>query len=1282
MSAKRPDKRIGILYLAPWVGYGGSDKGTIDWFRHLDRQRYAPYLVTTQPSNNERVAEIYPYAEEVWMLPEFLAGQHMQTFIFDLIHTRGIGLVHIMNSRLGFDLLADLPTLPHPPGVVVQLHVEEPDKSGYVRYVATRYGNLVDAFSVSSRHLACVLETDYKISDSKIIVIPTGVDAQLEFNPTRVSPTESVRADCFNILFPGRLVEQKDPLLMTEVIRCVIEKHEKVHVHIVGEGPLEDEVRESIQHLGIETHFSFHPASRELARWYSACDLLLMTSVFEGVPYVIYEAMAMSTPVVAPALPGNRELMGDAAGLLIDPRDDVEAYAAAIDRLIEGHSARDLLGREARERVLSDYTIEDMVAAHEELYLRVQQSADAREERGVHIKAAAHLSTDKSIPTIWDEEPPNGAQWSEPWHSQRLRFVERPTQGQPLVSVIVPCFNHGRYLPECIDSILSQDYPELEVVVIDDASTEESTLNVLTDLETREQVTVLYQRRNSGPSAARNRGIKAAKGRYILPVDSDNLLLPGAIASLVEQLQAAGEQIGFIYPNCEYFGTRDDYFQPPNYNLHLLMYGNYCDTCSLIDRAVFDAGIRYAEDIVLGHEDWDFALTLAACGVRGEPARRATLRYRKEGFTRSDAVEYARHSFHEVIPERHPELFGDGDPVVRYGRYWSPAVDIKARWAPALSIVLITPIDLADEQGRTLLESLERQTCRDFELVLQCPTLPVPVPRTPLRRLPPGLCDDGSARLQEGLRIARGRYLLAVDAELASMAREAGFVERLLRTMLVRPGLEAIAFTDAGGHMHVPHRLLTAKEVCAPAHALFWERTLHERLPAELRLEQGFEAESLARAMTLHGIALQWRHAARAGEAPLAPTTAGRRSLNPAGGWMRFPTEHEQDPHRECEREWLAEHGPAIPALPWNAIRRWLGQESWIPPETDLLTRHREIDGERRIVRLGTKSPRGYELEMHLGAIQRFSPPGTVRLIRDAAGELRTVPRGSPRHTGEQELGHLEEAPLPLFSAVERAVLPNGTTTLVATDRDQLRTNAVRLEWLGFIESYPNKPLAPPDARLPAHGRISLLRCLDNTQRRHFYEACDDSNEIDAATVGELGILHLTAEPGSIPVWIDGNGHLSVGETPHRMGAGTPDLRKLIRWVGAPVSWWGFGHVHGRARSVLRRGTEAASIGLASWRETGQSTQTGGAERGYEAALVGYLYPEPGPDRRELFAAIHPITGDQLLTHHRLEATDMGYGSATSLGYVLIDMPLTGSLSMRRVAVPWASRFGLETRRA
>ncbi|HEX6387828.1 MAG TPA: hypothetical protein VFZ89_00220, partial [Solirubrobacteraceae bacterium] len=139
--------RSPILYLAPWVGFGGADKGTIDWFRWLDRERFKASLITTQPSTNARISEVLPYAEEVWDLPQLMSGHRMPGFILDFIESRAIRVLHIMNSRIAFELLPDLAALADPPAVVVQLHVEEEDRSGYVRLVTTRFGNLVDAFS-------------------------------------------------------------------------------------------------------------------------------------------------------------------------------------------------------------------------------------------------------------------------------------------------------------------------------------------------------------------------------------------------------------------------------------------------------------------------------------------------------------------------------------------------------------------------------------------------------------------------------------------------------------------------------------------------------------------------------------------------------------------------------------------------------------------------------------------------------------------------------------------------------------------------------------------------------------------------------------------------------------------------------------------------------------------------------------------------------------------------------------------------------------------------------
>ena len=284
--------------------------------------------------------------------------------------------------------------------------------------------------------------------------------------------------------------------------------------------------------------------------------------------------------------------------------------------------------------------------------------------------------------------------------------VDGQQQSPPLISVIVPCYNHGVYLFECLNSITGQTYHPLEIIVIDDGSEDPHTRDVLEILGRDKRLTVIRQP-NRGPSAARNRAISFATGSYILPVDADNYLAPDAIECLYRVIKSAPGDVKFVYQNQQFFGNRTDYAIQPSYNLYSLLQDNYCDTCALIDRSVFDEGIRFREEIGLGHEDWDFFLQLAERGYVGCPCPARSLFYRKQGFTRSDSVTFNFGRFQERMRELHPDLY-------RPDRLLA----IKRQWSPALSIVLDWDEGTEPDAFRTLIAQLTGQTCLDFELVV------------------------------------------------------------------------------------------------------------------------------------------------------------------------------------------------------------------------------------------------------------------------------------------------------------------------------------------------------------------------------------------------------------------------------------------------------------------------------------------------------------------------------------------------------------------------------------
>ena len=114
---------------------------------------------------------------------------------------------------------------------------------------------------------------------------------------------------------------------------------------------------------------------------------------------------------------------------------------------------------------------------------------------------------------------------------------------KPFISVIVPVFNVGGYLEKCLDSLLAQTYPNVEVILVNDMSTDNS--GSICDAYAAEdgRIQVVHLSQNQGPSAARNEGIRRARGDYISFVDADDSVEPELLEKLYKSLAEAGAEI-------------------------------------------------------------------------------------------------------------------------------------------------------------------------------------------------------------------------------------------------------------------------------------------------------------------------------------------------------------------------------------------------------------------------------------------------------------------------------------------------------------------------------------------------------------------------------------------------------------------------------------------------------------------------------------------------------------------------------------------------------------------
>ena len=181
-------------------------------------------------------------------------------------------------------------------------------------------------------------------------------------------------------------------------------------------------------------------------------------------------------------------------------------------------------------------------------------------------------------------------------------------------SIIITCYNLGAYLEEALDSALNQTYPDFEVLLVDDGSTDPATTALLDRLPAHPRLRVL-RIANQGVARARNYGIAEASGQYILPLDADDRILPGYLARAVPILDQHPE-VGFVGCHYRTFGERYDEYRPASYSLPSLLVENVVPIASLFRRSAWQQSGGYCPELN-SIEDWDLWISMIEQGYTG-----------------------------------------------------------------------------------------------------------------------------------------------------------------------------------------------------------------------------------------------------------------------------------------------------------------------------------------------------------------------------------------------------------------------------------------------------------------------------------------------------------------------------------------------------------------------------------------------------------------------------------------------------------------------------------------
>lgn len=213
---------------------------------------------------------------------------------------------------------------------------------------------------------------------------------------------------------------------------------------------------------------------------------------------------------------------------------------------------------------------------------------------------------------------------------------EKEVSRMPKVSVIIPCFNHGAYLDEAVDSVLAQTFQDFEILVVDDGSTDPQTVRILQDYN-RPKTRVIHTT-NQGLAIARNNGIREARGDYILPLDADDKIGTGYLADAVPILDNYPD-MGIVYSEAAFFGIRGGLWNLPEYSLDGILRNNIIFCSALFRKADWEAVGGYNVNMVYGWEDWDFWLSLIGLGRKVYRIPKIHFQYRLREASMGHAID-------------------------------------------------------------------------------------------------------------------------------------------------------------------------------------------------------------------------------------------------------------------------------------------------------------------------------------------------------------------------------------------------------------------------------------------------------------------------------------------------------------------------------------------------------------------------------------------------------------------------------------------------------------------
>jgi len=243
----------------------------------------------------------------------------------------------------------------------------------------------------------------------------------------------------------------------------------------------------------------------------------------------------------------------------------------------------------------------------------------------------------------------------------------------PIISIIIPCYNQENFLKETVESALNSTFPKLEIIIVNDGSSDNSK-EVAEELTEKHSNVFLLNQSNSGVASARNVGVEFSSGKYILPLDSDDLISPDYIEEAIKIVESQAEVKVVHCEAVKFDGEGERKWKLKPFSLKSLAKDNMIFVSGIFRKSDFIAVGGFSSNMKFGREDWEFWIKMLKNGgeVCKLPLTGFFYRIHSGSKRKKTGTSQKKRERIAYLNEHHSDLFErELNGPLRFQRTWS-----------------------------------------------------------------------------------------------------------------------------------------------------------------------------------------------------------------------------------------------------------------------------------------------------------------------------------------------------------------------------------------------------------------------------------------------------------------------------------------------------------------------------------------------------------------------------------------------------------------------------------